>query len=396
MRTIKKFLSVIMVAAIAFTFSPVVNGQAFAAAKKPAIPKSVTAKEHTDSTDAEKLIDVKWKKAKNAKKYQVAMRSAKKKWIKDKTVKKTKANKKKYTKKNKYKVVAKGKKYIVYKYAYKFSILQETTGRFVRVNQTPTWDDLKPNTKYTFAVRSVNGKKYSAWSKNVSVKTSAPDREEKTITASGKSLKQSIDGTSITFTIGKECTMPVPKPKKGTLEIKPFTAIPKKIHWYLERNKEGPKEEITINGTTPEGFVVYWEITLYGGATGALSYTVDKEGSTGFTEEATGYGPGSYGKAITVQDPAVTVVWATDGTEPKPGQESLSIQGSEYPFAPVTSNSAPYSGSIQVRGTATAENSGTIWSEIGKGLFNKCEWIRAYQGSTLACDHFFYEGYYNN
>ena len=160
MRTIKKLLSVIMVAAIAVTFSPVVNGQAFAAAKKPAIPKSVTAKEHTDSTDAEKLIDVKWKKAKNAKKYQVAMRSAKKKWIKDKTVKKTKANKKKYTKKNKYKVVAKGKKYIVYKYAYKFSILQETTGRFVRVNQTPTWDDLKPNTKYTFAVRSVNGKKY--------------------------------------------------------------------------------------------------------------------------------------------------------------------------------------------------------------------------------------------
>ncbi len=85
---------------------PLVDGQSYAASKKPATPKIISA--WIDGTS----VEINWSKAKNAKKYQIAIRSAGKTWVKIKTVKKSKKNKKKYTKKKKYKVVKRGKKYI--------------------------------------------------------------------------------------------------------------------------------------------------------------------------------------------------------------------------------------------------------------------------------------------
>ena len=166
--------------ALVFTCMPLANGRVYAAAKKkPAVPVITYAKDLADY-ESFTLIKVKWKKAKNAKKYQVAVRSAKKKWVKVKTVKKSKANKRKYTKKNKYKVVAKGKKYKVYKYQYKYLILGETKGKSIQINDNDLWS-FDRNTTYIIAVRSVNGKKHSKW-KTAIVKTGHDGEAQKVLT----------------------------------------------------------------------------------------------------------------------------------------------------------------------------------------------------------------------
>ena len=113
-----------------------------------------------------KAITLKWTPSKNAKSYQVAIRSQNKSWMYLKKVKKTDKNKKKYTKADLYKVV-KGtgknkKKYIVYKYRYTYKVIKSGL-----TSRSYTYNAPSYNKKYTLAVRGVNksGKKtkYGPW-----------------------------------------------------------------------------------------------------------------------------------------------------------------------------------------------------------------------------------------
>ena len=261
------------------------------------------------------------------------------------------------------------------------------------------WEDIAPYKTYIFAVRSVNGKKYSAW-KTVAVKTGPGPYEEKVLTSAGQSVKINLDKTSVTFTVGKQCTVPMPKPKKGTLAAKPLSVIPAKIQYNLVRDKAGNSEEVVIEGKLSDGRSVYCRLSTELGYYNNINYSIGAGTSSSsggkFICEGLGYGPGYYGKQYVIKDPNTSVVWATDGTEPKLGQANKSINGSEYPFGPVTSNQAPYNGSVQVRGSGDSENgSTTIWGGLKKALFNKCEWVRVYDKNTIVGESFFYEGYYN-
>ena len=259
------------------------------------------------------------------------------------------------------------------------------------------WEDIAPYKTYIFAVRSVNGKKYSAW-KTVAVKTGPGPYEQKVLTSAGQSAKMNLGKTSVTFTIGKQCTVPMPTPKKGTLAAKPLSVIPAKIQYDLVRDKAGNSEEVVIEGKMSDGRSVYCRLSTDLGYYDNINYSIGTGASysTGgkYTCEGLGYGPGYYGKKYTIQDPNTSVVWTTDGTEPLLGQADKSINGSEYPFSPVTSNSNPYNGSVQVRGGGDGSNS-SIWGELKRALFNKCEWVRVYDKNNIVGESFFYEGFYN-
>lgn len=394
MKSLKRFLTVIVLMAVVFTFMPVIDGQAYAASKKkPEAPKNLSAKEVTTVADDYKIVVVKWSKAKGAKKYEAAIRSTDKKWVKIKTVKKNAKNRKKYTKPNKYKVVAKGKKYKVYQYQYKYSKMGTTGKCSFRFMEAPGWEDLKGDTTYIFAIRSVNGKKYSAW-KTVSLKTSLPAWDNKKLTSPGESLKMTVNGQTYTPTVGKQCTLPVPAPKKGTIEAKSFTIVPGEIEYTLQRDNSGNQEDFTLRGKTPDGYNAWYRITIDSGVCESVGYSYGS--GSGYEVEGLGYGPGYMGKRYTVTESGVTVAWTADGTEPDPGQADKSVKGNEYPFDQVTSNGTPYNGDVKVRGTAVyGSGSTTIWGELKKALFNKCEWIRIYRGNSVVEEHFNYEGYYN-
>ena len=391
-KTIKKVLSVAVVLVIAVSFMSLASSKTYAASKKPAAPKITSAKEITNRGDDDKIIVVKWGKAKNAQKYQVALYG--KTWVKIKTVKKTEANKKKFTKKNKYKVKAKGDKYTVYQYKTKYSIMETTKGCSYRFLQTPPYDDyLKPNTKYTIAVRSVNGSKHSAWEK-VTVKTSESAWANETLNTVGEKMSVTLNGKTFTITVGKAFTAPAPNTKKGTIEANPVSIIPTEIEYWVERGID-PKDDyydIGVEGKTPDGRWVYLRLTIDEGNCDTVSYVISKPNSnigSKYSVKALGYGPGYIGEKYTVNDPKVTVVWTTDGTVPKLGQESKSISASEYPFAAATCG-----GNIQVRGTADYENVSRIWGEMrGPAYFSYCTWIRIYDGNTLAWESFEYYGY---
>ena len=393
MKHIKRLLSIIVMMAVALTFFPLINGQVYAAAKKPAAPKITSVKEATTAADDYKLVDVSWGKAKNAKMYELAIRSTDKQWVKVKTVKKNAKNKKKYTKKNKYRVVAKGKKYAVYKYEYKYWKSGTTKSCRYRFNEGPNWEDLHPNTTYVFAVRSVNGKKRSAW-RTASLTTSAASVESRTITSPGESQSLTVNGNTVTATIGQQCTLPVPAPRRGSLEVSSFTIVPEKIEYILMRGNDGNDEEISVSGKTPAGAAAYYKIETTGGICDNVRYSYGDCGE--YSVEGLGYGPGYIGKKYTVSDSDVTVEWALDGTEPQLGQEGRTMNGNEYPFDQVTSNGAAYNGSLRVRGTASYNGgSSSLWGELGRALFNKCEWIKIFRGNTVVEESFYYEGFYN-
>lgn len=152
-----KVITMMVAFAVAFTFMPMnsVNTYAASKAKKPSKP-AITSMSVESST-----ITVKWKKAKNAKQYQVALKTYPKGWKYVKKVKKTKKNKKAYTKKGKYKVVkAKKGKYKVYRYQ---TIVKYKTLKGKTKSTKYSYKAPKRGTKYTLAVRALNGKKKSAW-----------------------------------------------------------------------------------------------------------------------------------------------------------------------------------------------------------------------------------------
>ena len=400
---LRRKLIIAILIAVAFTFMPLLNGQAYAAVKKPAAPVITSAKD-ISSYDDYNIISIKWKKAKNAKKYQVAIRSEKKKWVKLKVVKKSKANKRKYTKKNKYKVVAKGKKYIVYKYQYKYSIKDETTKKSCRLVDGISigrWSviKIKPNSTCKVAVRSVNGNKYSAW-KTVTVKTNHTSYENEVITKDGESLTMKIGGDSLTITIGKQIAFPVPKSERGVIESKGITFIPSEIDHTVEYYKDGSAYEyMTARGNTADGLNAYWGIDIDKGVIERVSYgmyhpTFNNDDSKYSFSTNAGWGPNGYrGRTTAVaKDPNVTIVWTLDGTEPKIGQANKTIDASEYPFGQVKVKFEAYNGSVQVRGTSVQGQSSYIWPELTT-YFDRCEWIRVYSGNTLVMEDFIRDGF---
>ena len=400
----KRMVSIAIMVALVLTCMPLVNGQAYAAAKKPAAPVITFAKEISEIEDDYKMIEVKWKKVKGAQRYQVAIRSAEKKWMKEKVVKKSKANKKKYTKKNKYKVVAKGKKYIVYKYQYEYSIKGETKkGSFRLIDSTSygRWAsvEINPNSTYTIAVRSVKGNKYSAW-KTATVKTGQGCYEETLLTTPGASFTTKIGDTSLTITVGKQVTLPAFNSSKAPLESKGITFIPSVIDRYAFFYNDGSNSEyISVRGKTADGLDAYYGIDIEKGIVDRVSYGKEhptfnaNDSKYSFSTNA-GYGPNGYRGRTTVKvhDPNVSVVWTLDGTEPKKGQANKTIDASEYPFGQVKVKFAPYSGNVQVRGTATQESPSYIWPELTT-LFSRCEWRRVYNGNTIVMEDFMCNGY---
>lgn len=153
----QKFFSVMLAAIVAVTMILPLGSMDTYAASKTKTPKAPTK---ASISVADRNMTLHWNKGKNAKSYQVALRTSSKGWKYVKKVKKSKANKKKFTKKMKYKVKKSGKKYKVYRYQtiYKYKTLKKSTK-----SRSYTYKAPKKNTVYTLAVRSLNGKKKSGW-----------------------------------------------------------------------------------------------------------------------------------------------------------------------------------------------------------------------------------------
>lgn len=152
-----RFASGIIAGAMAVTMILPVSSMDTYAASKAKTPKAPTK---VSMSVADQNMTLKWNKGKNAKSYQVAVRTSGKGWKYMKKVKKTSANKKKYTKKMKYKVAKSGKKYKVYKYQtiYRYKTVKKSTKA-----KSYTYKAPKAGAYYTLAVRSLNGKKKSSW-----------------------------------------------------------------------------------------------------------------------------------------------------------------------------------------------------------------------------------------
>ena len=214
--------------AVMFAYSVVPMNQAYAAsAKKPSKVTLSSAKAITSSS-----VKLTWKKAKNAKKYEVyASKSAKKNFKKVATVK---SSKKTYTVR--------------------------------KLNKKA----LKANTKYYFKVRAINGKKKGKFSKVKSVKTLKI--AEKTATAGeSKTATMTVYIDMSKYDAGKEVKVWVPVPKDDEYQkitnlsanapsanVKKFTT--EKVNGnkmlYLEWGKDvapaDRKASLTFTGTRKE------------------------------------------------------------------------------------------------------------------------------------------------
>ena len=300
-----------------------------ASSKKPAAPKI------TSATANGTTIAISWSKAKNAKKYEIAQRFDGKSWVKYKTVKKTKKNKKKYTKANKYKVKAKGKKYIVYKYDYYYG-----TEKIVsKKTRSVKFKNLNGNTFYTFAVRSVNGKKHSAW-KKVTIKTGP------------KSVRMVVNGKPVVVTQGKKITLP--SPTFRVVSTNKIISINKKAFDIIPGNGEDDFYEsegnIVIRGKDPSGFDAHY------------SYFPDNHFSWGreqpsLFDNREKYGYVSYGSEymswpeeliISINNSNMKAVWTLDGKEPQINQTDEYISAEDYPFGAWTNGNR-----IRIHGTTT-------------------------------------------
>lgn len=158
MATAKKSFALFLAAAILVAFMPFAGGIGFAnAASKPAKVKGFTG------TKTNQMVDLKWSKARGAKKYQVYMKIGKGKWKLKKTLKASK--------------------------------------RKIKIN------GLKWNKKYSFKVRAVNGKrkgKFSrvCWAKIGSKKTLA---NYLTTTKMNEIAEEMLDTVNSDETICEEC-----------------------------------------------------------------------------------------------------------------------------------------------------------------------------------------------
>ncbi len=158
MATAKKSFALFLAAAILVAFMPFAGGIGFAnAASKPAKVKGFTG------TKTNQMVDLKWSKARGAKKYQIYMKIGKGKWKLKKTLKASK--------------------------------------RKIKIN------GLKWNKKYSFKVRAVNGKrkgKFSrvCWAKIGSKKTLA---NYLTTAKMNKLAEEMLDTMNSSMTICSRC-----------------------------------------------------------------------------------------------------------------------------------------------------------------------------------------------
>ena len=328
-----------------------------ASAKKPATPKIISAKANETS------VTISWSKVKRAKKYQVAKRTAQKTWVKYKTVKKSKKNQKKYTKAGKYKVVAKGKKYIVYKYGYKYYGKKKVKKRSYR------FSNLQRNTKYTFAVRALNGKKHSAW-KVITKKTGAGSSDSDTLIINGQAIK---------ITEGKLTTLPLPSFPGVTINKKSIDIIPEKDDYYEFRDG-------IIEGKDPNGFYAYYNssssgLFIWSRFKYSVADGIDKYGKFSYNSKGINL-PEEF--RITINADNMKAVWTLDGTEPQYNQTDKSIPASQYPFGTWTKG-----GTVKVHGSATSSYSipDVKWTDDYGYMVSRSApivvWAKLYQGSTL-------------
>ncbi len=356
----RRKLTVISALLLAIMLSFSMIQPAFAASsRKPAAPKI------TSATVSGNSITITWKKAKNAKRYEIAKQVNKRSWVKFKTVKKTKKNRMKYTKANKYKVKAKGKKYIVYKYDYSYSTLKKVSGKTRHV----TLNDLDRNTNYTFAVRSINGKKHSAW-KTVTKKTG------------GLSERMIIDGRSIVVTQGQKVTLPAPKFKgvfesiNKQLQKKSFDIIPGN-NGYDDIYFDDEEGWVIINGKDPSGY--------FAGYSYYPDIYFDWYRQKYITrEDWNKYGYISYGGSVDnlakpselnihINASDMKAVWTLDGTEPQYNQADKVINASQYPFG-TWKNGA----TIRIHGSTTESCN----VPEAKGMADAL-WIKLYYKDTV-------------
>lgn len=361
-----------IIVAIAVAFMPMLGDEVSAATKKPAKPKIISA------TTSYNTATIKWGKAKGAKKYQVSIQSAKKKWVKYKTVKKNAKNKKKYTKKNKYRVKAKGKKYIVYQYTYTYTKKKNITAR------TFKFTGLKYNTTYTFAVRSVNGNKYSAWStvKRVTKVYPTEPIDDSLITKPGTVVPVTIGGTENTLIIGKETTYNIPNTTGLNTELNSINITPTSV----EAQDWGVLNVVgTINGIPNSDY-----------AEAKTDWACNRELRAPQNQKTTKYGytienGWSNQYFVSVTDPHTKVYWTLDGTEPIPGQENLTVAGSDYPLGTLKRGRIywPEPETIKIRGTVNNGETGCIFEETMANYINACVWIKAYHNNNLVGVYYF-------
>ena len=347
----KRAVIAVLIMTVCFSFCAVEPVSA-ASAKKPAAPKIISASVKGTS------VTLRWKKARNAVKYQVAVRSSRKGWVKYKTVSRTKKNKKRYTKANKYKVKAKGRKYTVYKYAYKYTVKKTVSKKKAKLT------GLKSNTEYTFAVRSVNGKRYSAW-KTISRKTGAHSEWIK------------LNGQSIKVTEGQLITLPLPVLDGISIDKKSIDIIPEKDDYYDFQNDD----HIRVPGKDKYGFSAHY--VYYPGIRFLFVRRLySREGMVKYGQFS--YGSSSIGGPvrfhIRINNDDVKAVWTLDGTEPQLGQEDKLVEASEYPFGKLPNDSP-----IMIRNSW--EGNGDKYVSVGgKGTIGNVSvaiWGKLYYKDTL-------------
>ena len=150
----------VLLACCASQLQPSFAASRTAAPDKP-IVKSISAKGKT--------VTIKWKKAKNAKAYNVYVIRGRIKWKYLKKVKKTAANKRKYSNTMKYRLKVKGSKYYVYKQYRKYTRIKSLKANTKKKTFSCNYHGGYEET-YTFVIKAANGKKVS-YSKRISAAT---------------------------------------------------------------------------------------------------------------------------------------------------------------------------------------------------------------------------------
>lgn len=338
-----------------------------ASGKKPAVPKITSASANGTT------VTLSWAKAKNAKKYHIAVQTDYKVWKKYKTVKKSKKNKKKFTKPGQYKVKAKGKKYIVYKYTYDFDVQKIVSKR------TVAFPRLGSNRNYTFAVRAVNGSKQSKW-RYVTVKTGFHSEWVK------------INGRSMLVTEGKKVTLPLPAIPGVTIGKQTVDIIPERDDFY--DFYDGEEGDIRIEGKDPSGFVasyVYYPGNFFVYTKGKIASWDDRR-KIGYLSYGSQYMSWPEEFTIKIVADNMKAVWTLDGTEPQFNQEDKYIPASQYPFGTWTKG-----GEIRMRGTTTSSYNipEVRWANSrGYGVQRSAPivvWAKLYQGNTLIQEEILYD-----
>lgn len=88
---------------------------------------------------------------------------------------------------------------------------------------------------------------------------------------------------------------------------------------------------------------------------------------------------------VSVTNPNTKAYWTLDGTEPVPGQEDLTVAGSEYPLGTLKRGRIywPEPETIKLRGTVSNGETGRIFEETKANYINACVWIKVYHNNTL-------------